>query len=183
MPSRAGTVGEITSLLEQAAQRLEAPPLPFSLLEHSLQCAAVLSTWAPDDRELQLAGLLHDIGHLLVGDGPDLHGVLGAELVRPLLGERVAALVALHVEAKRYLVSIDPSYRATLTMGSAESLLAQGDVMSTAELARFRAEPHGADACVLRRADEAAKQPGRAVPPLAHWVPLLDELARRRRAR
>lgn len=56
-------------------------------------------------------------------------------------------------------------------MGSAESLVAQGDEMAPDELARFRAEPHGPAACVLRRADEAAKRPGRAVPSLAEPVP------------
>ena len=70
----------------------------------------------PDDTELQVAGLVHDIGHQFASD--EQHGVLGAERSGRLLGDRVAALVEMHVPAKRYLVATDPDYRSALTEGS-----------------------------------------------------------------
>ena len=56
----------------------------LSELDHGLQCASELARVRPDDDELHLAGLVHDIGHRF---GPDeRHGVLGAHAVRGLLG-------------------------------------------------------------------------------------------------
>ncbi|WP_184791739.1 hypothetical protein [Streptomyces sp. 3211] len=63
--------------------------------ERHLRTAALLRRSHPSDKELQLAGLLHDIGRLLrLSDGTVTVGV-AAEAVRPLLGERVARLVRL----------------------------------------------------------------------------------------
>ena len=93
-------------------------------LEHGLQCAAVLREVAPEDTELQVAGLVHDIGAALGRSGD--HGEAGARAVRPLLGERVAELVRLHVDAKRFLVTWDAGYRADLSSVSLASLRAQG---------------------------------------------------------
>ncbi|MFI8338862.1 metal-dependent phosphohydrolase [Streptomyces sp. NPDC085639] len=63
--------------------------------ERRLRTAALLRRSHPFDKELQLAGLLHDIGRLLrLSDGAVTEGV-AAEAVRPLLGERVARLVRL----------------------------------------------------------------------------------------
>ncbi|MFD9164543.1 hypothetical protein ACFVZ8_21575 [Streptomyces sp. NPDC059558] len=63
--------------------------------ERRLRTAALLRRSHPFDKELQLAGLLHDIGRLLrLSDGTVTVGV-AAEAVRPLLGERVARLVRL----------------------------------------------------------------------------------------
>ncbi|WP_199820475.1 hypothetical protein [Streptomyces sp. NRRL F-2664] len=64
--------------------------------ERALRSAALLRRSHPAGRELQLAGLLPDVGELLrPGDGAR-HAVLAAEAVRPLLGERVARPVRLH---------------------------------------------------------------------------------------
>ncbi|MFJ8565673.1 hypothetical protein [Streptomyces sp. NPDC093514] len=63
--------------------------------ERHLRTAALLRRSHPSDKELQLAGLLHDIGRLLrLSDGTVTVGV-AAEAVRLLLGERVARLVRL----------------------------------------------------------------------------------------
>jgi predicted HD phosphohydrolase len=129
----------------------------------------------PEDRELQVAGLVHDIGHRLGPD--DRHGVLGAEQVRGLLGERVAGLVEAHVPAKRYLVTTDASYSALLSTQSTRTLDVQGGVLTPDELTRFVSSAYAADAVELRRADDAAKVPGRAVAPLRHWVPILEAVA------
>jgi predicted HD phosphohydrolase len=149
----------------------------IDVLSHSLQCAAVLRARAPQDLELQVAGLVHDIGHLLVPGDADGHGRHGADAVRPLLGARVADLVELHVPAKRYLVTTDAAYRSTLSRGSVHTLSLQGGRMTPPEVRAFEAHPSSADAVTLRRADEDAKVPGRSVPGLDSWRPTLQLLA------
>ena len=149
------------------------------ILDHCLQCAARLRSSRPDDAELQVAGLVHDLGHV-IGDFHTVdHGEVGAAWVEPLLGTRVARLTVLHVPAKRYLVATDADYAAELSDGSALSLEFQGGVMSADEAAEFAADPHGPDAATLRRADEAAKVVGRDVPGLDHWAPKLRAVATR----
>ncbi len=101
-------------------------------LEHALQCGEILRARAPDDIALQVAGLLHDIGAAL-GFTRD-HGVAGAVALEPLLGARVAELVRLHVDAKRYLVTRDPAYRAGLSPVSSVSFEAQGGMMTRSEV-------------------------------------------------
>lgn len=147
--------------------------LAFSELDHGLQCAALLAEAAPDDVELQVAGLVHDVAHPWDGPGQPDHHRLGAAAVRGLLGDRVADLVEAHVEAKRYLVTVDPAYRATLSPGSIATLAAQGGDLSPAEVAAAEARADWAAAVALRRADDGAKIPGAAVPPLEHWLPAL----------
>jgi predicted HD phosphohydrolase len=149
----------------------DAPPPegdPVDLLAHGLQCADVLRSGNPDDLGLQLAGLVHDIGHAV--DGARDHARAGAEEIRPLLGDRVADLVALHVDAKRYLAATE-DYE--LSPASRLSLARQGSAMTPDEVAVFRADPLAEAAVTLRRADEAAKVVGRDVPGLEFWAPLM----------
>jgi predicted HD phosphohydrolase len=147
-----------------------------SELDHGLQCGAELARLAPDDVELQVAGLVHDVGHAFADDAS--HGRAGAAAVRPLLGDRIAALVEGHVPAKRYLVTTDPSYADGLSPGSTSTLVDQGGPLSADELAAFRARSDWEDAVRLRRADDAAKVPGLAVPGLETWVEVLRSVAR-----
>jgi predicted HD phosphohydrolase len=150
---------------------------PIPILDHGLQCAAILSRVAPDDEELAVAGLVHDIGHRLLPEHSREHGVVAADAVRQLLGERVAALVELHVPAKRYLVTTDPSYADGLSHGSTVSLAYQGGVLTDDERAALETRPELRDALTLRRADEGAKVIGATVPGLEHWRAMVERVA------
>lgn len=144
-------------------------------LDHALQCAAELNALRPDDQELQVAGLVHDIAHGRCHIRE--HDRVGAAAMRPIFGDRVANLVALHVEAKRYLVVTDDTYRARLSPVSVKTMELQGGTMNTDEIVAFEAHPDAQDACLLRMADDAAKDAGRDVPGLDAWIDTLRHVA------
>jgi predicted HD phosphohydrolase len=150
---------------------------PVDILAHSLQCADRLAETAPDDVELQLAGLAHDVGHILPGahDGDDLHAEVGGRFVADVLGREVARLVELHVAAKRFLVATDPAHVSRLSAGSIDSLATQGGAMHPDEVVAFERDPVGTRAAMLRRADEAAKDPAAATRSLRHWRDTAEE--------
>ncbi len=153
----------------------------IDILSHSLQTADRTVELAPADIELQVAALVHDLGHRVPfardaadghpvsGHAVDEHGAAGAALVRGVLGDDIARLVELHVPAKRYLVTTDDRYAALLSDASTMSLARQGGAMTPRERAAFEADPLAERALVLRRADEAAKIDGRATTPLDTW--------------
>ena len=92
---RRRTVATVVARLQRSSG-VEEPneEIPgLTILHHGLQCAAHLRSSHPGDAELQVAGLLHDVGHLLAPGHEDVHGLVGADYVRPVFGERVAALV------------------------------------------------------------------------------------------
>ncbi len=135
-------------------------------LQHAWQCGR-LAAQAGASPALQLAAWLHDLGHLLTGlsGTPTLRGVddsheqLAAQALRPLFGDAVAEPVALHVEAKRYLVGVNVSYGEQLSADSRRSLALQGGPMAPDEAHRFRARPWAEDALRLRAWDDAGKLP------------------------
>jgi len=172
------SVDELIAYLEALGATPSDEGPAFSELEHALQTAALLERAAPDDRQLQVAGLLHDVAHPWDGPGQPRHGVLGAAALQPLYGPRLGHLVEGHVPAKRYLVTVDPDYRRLLSAGSRTTLAAQGEELSEEEVARFAADPDLGALVALRRADDAAKVPGAVVPGLDHWTGALRDLAR-----
>lgn len=146
-------------------------------LQHGLQCGHQLALRRPRDLELQVAGLVHDIGHDLVLDDQDRHGIHAAESVRWLLGDRVARLVELHVPAKRYLITVDPRYTNLLSARSAMTVQRQGGPMTSGDLIAFEDTGCSADALILRMADDGAKVAGAVVPPLDAWRASLEHVA------
>jgi predicted HD phosphohydrolase len=169
------TVYELCALLADGARIDDEERL--DLLAHGLQCAALLAERVPDDIELQAGGLVHDLGTVVDPDAMDTHAGRGGALVAPVLGPRVGRLVALHADAKRYLVAADPAYRSRLSSRSLETLIEQGGVMDDREAAAFGAIVDLDAVLALRRADDEAKIPGRTVPGLDTWRPILDQLA------
>lgn len=146
-------------------------------LQHALQCAA-LADAAGASAALITAALLHDVGHLAHDLGEDAtqrgvddhHEARGAGLLRQAgLSEAVWRPVALHVEAKRWLVANDVGYAAQLSEESQRSLALQGGPMGREESARFLAQLFAQDAIVLRRWDDLAKDPSAEPASLAHW--------------
>ncbi len=174
-PDAVETVDDLLALLRGGTAFADEEDV--DQLAHALQCAAALERAAPDDFELQVAGLVHDVASIAAPDNPATHAPVGGRMVRDLLGARVAQLVSLHADAKRYLVTTDPEYRATLSHRSLETLVAQGGLLSAPAVGRMERLPEIEDALTLRRADDAAKVPGADVPCLEHWEPVLRQVA------
>ncbi|MGW0632207.1 HD domain-containing protein [Streptomyces sp. NPDC002758] len=147
---------------------------PVDILDHGLQVAAVLAEWHPDDEELQVAGLVHDISHHLMPDDEAGHGEYGAAAAAALLGPRTARLVALHIPAERYLAATDP--HLALSPESARTLL-PGQGHDARGSQAFERGPDFSAAVALRRADDAGKVVGLRVPPLVHWRPAVARVA------
>jgi gamma-butyrobetaine dioxygenase len=147
-------------------------------LPHLLQTAERLDAADTADAELVAAGLVHDLASALELGCPD-HAAAGADLVRPLLGPRVAELVGGHTDAKRYLVTVDPGYGEGLSENSTFTLVGQGGPMGTDEVAAFASRREVTALVALRRADDAAKVPGAPTRPVDAWRPLLEQVAAR----
>jgi predicted HD phosphohydrolase len=165
------TVDELLAILATGDGVFDEPDVDG--LAHALQCGAILRAERPDDTELCIAGLVHDIADIAHPDDHDDHAARGAEIVAPLLGQRVARLVGAHVLAKRYLVATDAAYVSKLSPRSVETLHQQGDALSESDIAALRADPDLDAILTLRRADERAKDPHARVPGLESWRALL----------
>jgi predicted HD phosphohydrolase len=155
----------------------------FSELDHGLQTAAILRDVAPDDVELQIAGLVHDLAHPWDGPGQPRHASMGAIAVRDVLGDRVADLILSHVPAKRYLVATHEEYASILSPDSVMTLAAQGGPMNAEEIAVFEQNDDLQAMVDLRIADDGAKIPGKVVPPLSTYEDSIRRLADLRSAK
>jgi phosphonate degradation associated HDIG domain protein len=148
-------------------------------LEHAMQCAdrARSGGASPD---LITAALLHDLGHLAdTGDDrKQPHGEFAATLLQDMFPPAVTEPVRLHVDAKRYLCAVDPTYRDGLSPASQQSLEWQGGPFSREMAAAFIGLPFAADAVRLRRWDDEAKIPGVATPPLADFIAIMKHVYR-----
>lgn len=153
-----------------------------SQLQHALQCAA-LAERAGVSKELIVAALLHDVGHLVADDedaaprGIDMrHEDVAARYLSPRFSAAVVEPIRLHVEAKRYLCAVEPGYFEDLSFASVRSLNLQGGVFDDADAGRFIAQPHAAEAVLLRRWDDTAKDPHAVTPPLDHFLSYVPDV-------
>jgi predicted HD phosphohydrolase len=174
--SAPATVDDLLALLARGEGVYDEPEIDG--LFHALQCGANLQEAHPDDPELAVAGLVHDIADIAFPHDHGDHATRGAALVEPLLGDRVARLVGAHVIAKRYLVATDPAYRAELSPRSIETLRLQGGALDPSEIAALAADPDLDAILALRRADERAKDPDAHPPALGSWRTRLVAVAR-----
>lgn len=154
-------------------------------LDHALQCAA-LAEAVGQTKERVVACLLHDLGHLLDDSGKiaseqdDRHEYRAMPYLQTLFGAAVTEPIRLHVQAKRYLCTVEPSYWAGLSNAAKRSLALQGGSFSAVEAEAFIAQPYASDAVQLRRWDDQAKVSGLTTPALQHFVPVLYAASRLR---
>ena len=103
----------------------------------------------------------------------DLHQFLALPFLRSLFPDAVLEPIKLHVDAKRYLCAVDPSYWADLSPASKHSLELQGGIFDEQQISAFEDLPYYAEATRLRRYDDLAKVPGHQTPDLAHFEQLM----------
>lgn len=150
---------------------------PVTMLEHALQSAHLAEQEGAGD-ELVSAALLHDLGHLLhdmagtpsVDGIDDVHQYRVVPFLRGLFSDAVIHAVQWHVDAKRYLCAVDPTYHDALSVDSKRSLQLQGGIYSPSQAQAFIAQPGASDAVRLRRWDDQAKQAGKSTPDLQHFL-------------
>lgn len=155
----------------------------MSHTEHAMQ-AALVAEEQGSPQSLVVAALVHDVGHFLEPwprDIADLgtnhrHEELGSLWLSRGFGPEVTEPVRLHVAAKRYLCAVDGNYLDNLSPSSLRSLELQGGPMGRAEAERFESERYFDEALRLRRIDEAARQPGIALPDIQEFRGLLDSM-------
>jgi phosphonate degradation associated HDIG domain protein len=171
-------------LVERGAQQYGSEAV--SQLEHALQCAH-LAEVAGESDALVVACLLHDLGHLLASESAfntqadmdhndDLHQYKLLPFLRGVLPDAVLEPIRLHVEAKRYLCQAEAGYFESLSPASVHSLALQGGTFTEVEARAFLHQSHAREAVRLRRYDDLAKVRECAVPPLAHFLPRLEQL-------
>jgi phosphonate degradation associated HDIG domain protein len=154
-------------------------------LEHALQTAAQAESEGAAPA-LVAAALLHDLGHMLndQGDTPTLRGIddrhqyAALPFLRGSFDDAVLEPIRLHVDAKRYLCATRAGYFEALSADSKRSLALQGGPYDDAGAATFIARPHARDAVRVRLWDDLAKVPAAATPPLAHFLAVLEAVAR-----
>lgn len=152
-----------------------------SQLEHALQAAALAEADGLSADAI-VAALLHDVGHLLHGQGEDCaergiddrHEELGVRFLAKAFGPAVTEPVRLHVAAKRYLTAVRSEYLAALSPASVRSLQLQGGPMTPDEVKAFEANPHCAVAVKVRECDDRAKVAGLETPSFAHFRKYLE---------
>lgn len=147
---------------------------------HLLQAGGLARAAGATDA-LVAAALLHDVGHIVEkrqSVETERHDDAGARWLATWFGLEVTEPVRLHVQAKRYLCTVEPSYFDRLSAASVHTLKLRGGLMSAAEVAEFEANPYYRDAVAVRRWDDEAKDPNAETPDYAEFVPMLAKLAK-----
>ena len=154
---------------------------PISQTSHMIQCAML--AMGEGEIELTLEAFLHHIGHLLKHEqhteamgsfGVVNHEGIGAAYLRERgFSERICAVVANHVAAKRYLVATDETYAAKLSTASCETLKWQGGPMTEKEVKAFKKHSHFEDIINVRLWDEKAKDQKAPLLPISFFQKLI----------
>lgn len=152
------TVDEVLALVDDLDEITHAGH-DLRVLAHR---GAALAIAEGGDDELVVATLLHDIGRAryLAKAAPGVpHEEVGRRFVAARFSERCAWLVANHVVAQRYLLTVDPEFKATLTGPQQTALRKAGGKLSTPRTLKFESQEFTADAVRLRRwADRAVTE-------------------------
>jgi [1-hydroxy-2-(trimethylamino)ethyl]phosphonate dioxygenase len=181
------SVAEVLRIIEERGNEAYLGE-PVSIAEHMLQTAH-LAHGNGASPSLIAAALLHDFGHL-GHDGRDdaaEHGVdtrhedVAAARLSAVFGPEVTEPIRLHVEAKRYLCATEMGYLMVLSPASRLSLQLQGGPLPPNEVVAFASSKWAQDAVKIRRWDDSGKTAGLKVPPLDHYLELLESVAVHRR--
>jgi len=177
------TVEDIEKLFQEKGHEQYSGE-PVTQLQHALQ-TAYLGEQEGASEGLITAALLHDLGHLLheLGDTPSMQGVDDVHqyrivpFLRQLFAPSIIDTIQRHVDAKRYLCAVCPSYYASLSDDSKRSLTLQGGIFTQEQADAFFAEPGAQDAVQLRLWDDLAKQPDMLTPQLSHYMQIVKRCA------
>lgn len=151
-----------------------------TMAQHMLQ-AAWLGEQQGETEAVILAALLHDVGHyanklppeVLMSGTDNRHQESAASWLADFFPAGIVEPIRLHVAAKRYLVTVNPDYRAQLSKASINSLSLQGGDMSAAEVAVMETNPYLDMAIRLRRLDDQGKDPELVTPDFSYFKPRL----------
>lgn len=154
---------------------------PISQTSHMIQCAML--AMGDGEIELTIGAFLHDIGHLLKHEqqtesmgsfGVVNHEGIGAAYLRERgFSDRICAIVANHVAAKRYLIATDEMYAAKLSPASRETLKWQGGPMNEKEVKTFKNHSFFDDIIKVRLWDEKAKDMNVTLLPISFFKNLI----------
>lgn len=166
--------------------------MDVTLSEHMLLSAAAAER-AGALLHLVAAALLHDMGHFGTDFRADYntakhddmssatidhrHQEAGAKMLEPFFGPEVTEPIRLHVQAKRFLSTVEPGYVDALSPQAVHTLGLQGGQMSSEEVKAFKANPYFEAAVAVRRYDDAGSVPGpEGIPDFEQYRPLLENL-------
>jgi len=154
---------------------------PISQTSHMIQCSML--AMGEGEVELTIGAFLHDIGHLLKHEqkteamgtfGVVNHEGIGASyLYKRGFSDRICAIVANHVAAKRYLVATDEMYASKLSLASRETLKWQGGPMTDKEAKAFKNHSYFEDIIKVRLWDEKAKVKNMHLLPISFFHKLI----------
>lgn len=171
----------VTSILDRHGDR-EYNGLGLSVLEHMLQSALEAETAHAETHEV-VTTLLHDIGHFVVEFPSDMkntedtgHDEAGARILEPYFGPEIVEPVRLHVRAKRYLCTVEPSYYDKMTKPVKHTFRLQGGMMSAEEVREFEVLPFAKEATKVRRCCDLGMVPGRKTKKFKEYYPLIESV-------
>lgn len=150
---------------------------PVTQIEHMTQ-GAMFAEQDGKKPEIVIAMFLHDIGHLLKENNPNMmgelgvanHETLGRKFLEELgIPEPIPELVENHVKVKRYLVAVNPSYYQKLSDASKKTLEYQGGPMNDMEVQEFLKSPLFEDSLLVRSYDEKSKVQGMKIKSLEYY--------------
>lgn len=150
--------------------------------QHMIQAAMIAEQEGCDD-ETVIAIFLHDVGHLIGfkegqkqmdGYGTVDHDKLGGAYLRSKgFSEKICRLVENHVNAKRYLVSVDPTYYDELSDASKKTLEYQGGRMSDEEMYEFDNDEYKELYIKFRRIEEQSKEVDKEIEPIEKYLKMI----------
>ncbi len=151
-----------------------------SQLEHALQCATLAET-AGASKEMIVACLLHDLGHLLpksTKNQDNRHEYRAILVFKSFFSDAVIEPIRLHVEAKKYLCAVDFNYWQSLSPASKQSLQWQGGIFNETQAKAFIDKPFAPQAVQLRKWDDFAKIVGLSTPDLENFVTFIKTVCK-----